>query len=124
MSAKEERIRADGAAWALEIAEQKGIDGLREELKKRGMYRIPLRLSDSVLHEFEQRTKKTCVQTILITSLAVLHDEFGFGHDRLNRFRKRFNVKADSLQADYATWPDYIQMLKDECGIEVEIDGI
>lgn len=61
------------------------------------------------------------LDTMLILSVAVLHDEFGFGQKRCQRFIDRANRIAGSLVDDMATWDDYRQMVKEEIGIEMEI---
>lgn len=33
---KEERARRDGMAYALKVAKEKGVEGLEEEIKRRG----------------------------------------------------------------------------------------
>ena len=54
----------------------------------------------------------------------VLHDEFGFGKKRLQQAVERFNLKVDCLCEGYVTWQDYIDTLKDEVDIELEITNL
>lgn len=51
----------------------------------------------------------------------MLHDEFGFGHDRLNRFKERFNFKAECIGDSFTDWQDQIEILREECGLEYSI---
>lgn len=39
---KEERARREGMAYALKVAKEKGVDGLEEEMKRRGVSIAPL----------------------------------------------------------------------------------
>ena len=61
------------------------------------------------------------VDTVTILSVATLHDEFGFGTQRCDRFIKRFNKKAECIMDDMASWNDYIKTIKEELGIELGI---
>ncbi len=50
-----------------------------------------------------------------------LHDEFGFGASRIERFRKRFDFKTECLMENYVTWLEMINTLKEETGVTFEI---
>lgn len=121
MTSKEEQARLQGMSYALRVAKEKGIDGLEEELKRRQAYNIPIRISNKELQEFTTNAKNMMLDTILILASVTLHDEFGFGHDRLNRFKERFNFKAECIGEDFTDWQDQIAILKEECGLEYSI---
>lgn len=121
MTSKEEQARREGMSYALRVAKEKGIDGLEEELKRRQAYNIPIRISNKELQEFTTNAKNMMLDTILILASVTLHDEFGFGHDRLNRFKERFNFKAECIGDSFTDWQDQIDILKEECGLEYSI---
>ena len=121
MTSKEEQARLQGMSYALRVAKEKGIDGLEEELKRRQAYNIPIRISNKELQEFTTNAKNMMLDTILILASVTLHDEFGFGHDRLNRFKERFNFKAECIGEDFTDWQDQIDILREECGLEYSI---
>lgn len=121
MTSKEEQARLQGMSYALRVAKEKGIDGLEEELKRRQAYNIPIRISNKELQEFTTNAKNMMLDTILILASVTLHDEFGFGHDRLNRFKERFNFKAECIGDSFTDWQDQIDILKEECGLEYSI---
>lgn len=121
MTSKEEQARREGMSYALRVAKEKGIDGLEEELKRRQAYNIPIRISNKELQEFTDNAKNMMLDTILILASVTLHDEFGFGHDRLNRFKERFNFKAECIGDSFTDWQDQIDILKEECGLEYSI---
>lgn len=98
-----------------------GLDALESDLKKRGAYNIPVRIDDKALQEFTDNAKNMMLDTILILASVTLHDEFGFGRERLNRFKKRFNFKAECIGENYTDWNDQISILKEECGLEYSI---
>ena len=121
MTSKEEQARLQGMSYALKVAKEKGIDGLEEELKRRKAYNIPVRIGDKELQAFTDNAKNMMLDTILILASVTLHDEFGFGHDRLNRFKERFNFKAECIGDSFTDWKDQIAILKEECGLEYSI---
>lgn len=65
--------------------------------------------------------KNMMLDTVLILASMTLHDEFGFGKERLQRFIKRFNFKAECIGEGYTSWKEQIDILKDECGLEYQI---
>ena len=121
MTSKEELARREGMSYALKVAKEQGIDGLEEELKRRKAYNIPVRIGEKELQAFTDNAKNMMLDTILILASVTLHDEFGFGHDRLNRFKERFNFKAECIGDSFTDWQDQIEILKEECGLEYSI---
>lgn len=121
MTSKEELARREGMSYALKYVKENGIEALENELKRRGAYNIPIRISDKDLKVFTDNAKMMLLDTVLILASMTLHDEFGFGKDRLQRFVKRFNFKAECIGDDYTTWQDQINILKEECGLEYQL---
>ena len=121
---KEERIREEGVTWAANfVLEHDGdVQELIKEMKWRGMLGVPLGVKKSEVKDFERRMQVACVSRVLCVALLTLHDEFGFGKKRLEKFQKRYNLKADVLIEDFSDWEEYVQILKDECDIELNID--
>ena len=121
MTSKEELARREGMAYALKVAKEQGIEALEEDLKRRKAYNIPVRIGEKELQAFTDNAKNMMLDTILILASVTLHDEFGFGHDRLNRFKERFNFKAECIGDSFTDWQDQIAILKEECGLEYSI---
>ena len=80
------------------------IDALKAEIKRRGAYHIPLRISISEENEFVSRVRANVLDTVLIMTIAVLHDEFDFGKKRISRFKETFNRFSEWLCDDNLTW--------------------
>lgn len=116
---KEELARYEGAAWALRLVDSKGFEEAKKELIDRGAYNMPLQVSKADLHNFSEECKTNVLDTVLLLSLYTLRDEFGFGSERANRFKKRFNEKAECLLGEYCVWQDVQDIVKDELGIDV-----
>lgn len=123
MARKDEYMqgRNEGMLYALNIAKEKGIDELEKEVKLRGYTNLPTQVSKKAMEECILNIKHNVVDTFVILSVATLHDEFGFGKKRAQRFIERFNLKADCLAEDYCTWEDQIDIIKEELGIELDI---
>lgn len=107
------------------MMQEKGIDAAVKELEWRGVTKCPITMLDKTeIIRFQNEVKLTCSQTFCAMSCITLRDEFGFGEKRIRQFIQRFNLKTECLEEDYATWQDYLDILKDELGIELFINGI
>lgn len=115
-----------GMEAALRIVNKGGTEALERELKFRRQTGIHSRLPMTEIQANEgiQQIKLLTILTTMTMSMLTLHDEFGFGHDRLIRFQKRYRLKTDCLaDDDMLSWEDYKGILKDECGIEIVFEG-
>ena len=115
------RGRNDGLAMALRIIESDGIEGLRKEIKFRGVTGIHTALAKKELDQASKQIKEMTLDTMIVLAVATLHDEFDFGQKRCQRFMDRLELKAGCLIDNLATWPDYIKAIKDEIGLELSI---
>ena len=118
---KEEQARMEGMAQALRIAKAKGIDGLEADLKMRNITGLPCAVSRAAMDECIMNIKYNVVDTLTILVAYTLHEKFGFGKTRLNRFIHDFNFQAECLDEDYCTWEDQIEILRQECGLNLSI---
>ena len=118
---KEEQARMEGMAQALRIAKAKGIDGLEADLKMRNITGRPCAVSRAAMDECIMNIKYNVVGTFTILVAYTLHEKFGFGKTRLNRFIHDFNFQAECLDEDYCTWEDQIEILRQECGLDLSI---
>ena len=118
---KEEQARMEGMAQALRIAKTKGIDGLEADLKMRNITGLPCAVSRAAMDECIMNIKYNVVDTFTILVAYTLHEEFGFGKTRLDRFIRDFNFQAECLDEDYCTWEDQIEILRQECGLDLNI---
>ena len=57
----------------------------------------------------------------MIISLMVLHDKFGYGEKRLNKFIDEYQKQLDAYNSGYVeSVNDFTAVLKEECGIELK----
>lgn len=117
---KEEQWRAEGMAFCLRFLEahDNDIDALKEEIRRRGVTHTPLAITKAQELEFVNRVRKTVMETILIVTLAVLHDTFDFGQVRCRRFIDKFNWAGDLLMDDCINWAEMQQGIKEQLGID------
>lgn len=113
--------REDGLLMALEIVKNEGVEALEKEIKFRNVTGIRTALAKKDINRATIKIKEQTVDTVTILSVATLHDEFGFGTQRCDRFIKRFNKKAECIMDDMTSWNDYIKTIKEELGIELGI---
>lgn len=118
---KEEAARYGGAVWMVEYIKKNGIEAAEKELEIRGARNIPLGVNKTDLHKFEVEEKKNTIATILLMTCATLHDEYGFGYDRMNRFIDRFNMKTECIVDNYVDWTDIQQTIQEETGLLIPL---
>ena len=57
----------------------------------------------------------------MIISLMVLHDKFGYGEKRLNKFIDEYQKQLEAYNSGYVERvSDFTTVLKEECGIELK----
>ena len=61
------------------------------------------------------------LDTFTILGVAALHDAFGFGEKRCQKFMDKMGEGAEYLMNDLATWEDYIGAIKEELGMNLKI---
>ena len=120
---KEERWRAEGMSFCLRHLEESGgnVEALKAEIKRRGAYGIPIGVTPKQEADFCRMVRENCLDTILIMTLAVLHDNFGFGHIRAVRFKDAFNTAAELLGDDCINWTEIRQGIEEQLGMNLGI---
>lgn len=123
---KEEQARRAGMAYAFKIAKEKGIDGLEQELKRRGALYAPCFLTQKELDDFTNRVKVHAIGTITAMAEYVLRNKFDFGNcgkngemGRMDKFKYWMNFYAESVIEDYLTIDDMVENLNEETGIDL-----
>lgn len=115
------QYRTDGMEYALRIAKEKGIEALEKEVRFRNKTGISLPVDTEQLNAASNKIKEMTLDTFTILTIATLHDEFGFGEKRCQRWLDRMNKKAECIMDDFAQWEDYIEMIKEELNMDLKI---
>lgn len=116
-----ERGREDGLDLALRIVRDGGLEALEKEIKFRGITGIHTSMAVKDLDKASEKIKEMTMDTFTIMGIAALHDCFGFGQKRCQKWMDKFSEGADFLVDGLATWDDYIKSIKDTIGIDLEI---
>lgn len=116
-----ERGREDGLLLAHKIVKEGGIEALDKEIRFRGCTGIRTSLACKDLDKASEKIKEMTMDTFTIMGIAALHDEFGFGQKRCQKWMDKFAEGANYLEEGLATWQDYIQSIKEELNLTLEI---
>ena len=116
-----ERGREDGLSLALRIAKEGGVEALEREIKFRGVTGMRTGMDTKDLGKAAEQIINITIDTFAVMSVAVLHDEFGFGEKRCQRYMDGINKAAEYIVDGLATWPDYIAAIKEEIGLDLRI---
>ena len=112
-----------GLSLALKLADEGGSEAIAKELKYRGRIGNRLPVSNNDIIKAAEGMKTNVFQTVTALMLLSLHDEFGFGKKRLEQLMDRFMFKTECLMdpANLFCWQDVREIMKDECGMDLEI---
>ena len=112
--------REDGLAMALEIVQKGGVEALEKEIYFRNLTRIRTPLDLEELNQATDKIKRNTISTVIALTIATLMDEFGFGKERIRRFRNRFDGKAECVMDDLVTWSDLVADIEERAGIDLD----
>ena len=115
------RGRMEGLEYAERIVQKDGLKGLQEEIKKRGYTGISINVSHKEMEQATAQMRNMMLDTIMAMSIGILHDEFGYGHDRLQRFIDKFQEGAELLAEGVITWEQIIENTEEVVGIPLSI---
>ena len=123
------RGRIDGLLMALTIVRDGGIEALVKEIETRGKMGINTALCMKELDVASNTIKNVAVETIRIACVSILHDKFGFGQTRCQRFVNAFDKLAEYLDKGWIVWMDLIDQIKKDLKLDMpdtwlEKDGI
>lgn len=124
MSAKEDRLWSDGYEAACQTAREKGIDGLLAEERARGLmgFNGRLTITDLDYNRYSNRIKLVTFQTLRIAFVSILHDEFGFGRQRIDKFLHLIDKMFVYSAKGWVYWMDYIDRIQTELGKSIPVD--
>lgn len=118
-----ERGREDGLDLARRITREGGLEALEKECRFRGVTGIHTSLARKDLDKASEKIKQLVSECCVIMAIAVLHDEFGFGQKRCQKFMTGMDKVSDYIDQGLAEWIDYVQAIKEELGIELSFSG-
>lgn len=116
------RGRMDGLDLALRIVKRDGIEGLEKEIEFRGKTGIHLGISKKEVEQSVEDIKTKILTLFMILTVAALHDTYGFGAKRAGRVLDKLEEGAMLISNDLATWDDYIEAIKEQTGMKIEVE--
>lgn len=106
---------------ALRIVKKDGIQGLERELEYRRITGLNTSLAARDLEKSADKIKEMAMDTMSILGVAALHDAFGFGKSRCMKFLDKMDEGSELVKRNMATWKDYIDGIKEELDLDLEI---
>ena len=126
---KEYEARMQGMIYACNLVEKQGLDALKRDIKMRGITRLPIQISTEKAAEIIEDLSENLYTTFLTMTLMALDEAYGFKKKRMMRFKETFDKMThatydmDWLGGHYVSMSDYLQYLKEECGIDFNADA-
>ena len=94
--------RMQGMHHAYKIANEQGVEALKEDIKKRGLLKCQFNVTAKQMDAMWNELATNMYQNFMATALWSLHCAFGFGKKRLQQFREMFNSKTQlAMDLDY-----------------------
>ena len=118
---KESMARISGMEYAVRRIRETSLEEFEKELRWRNRNRIGMTITPQEISEASNAIKAQTYDTIRIMTLMLLLDKFDFTVEQVEAFNDAWNFRVECLTDNYVEWDDYKQALKDEYGIETEI---
>lgn len=122
---KMHQYRNDGLAFAMKIIDKDGVDGLKKEVQNRKAFFIPFDFGREECKAMYSMLAERILATYNSVALFTLHDKWGFGKKRLERFRDDFNEQCEMISTwdrfgeHYVTIKDMADELCSKYGIDL-----
>lgn len=130
MNKKEEKWRNEGAAYALRLAKEKGIDYLEKDLRSCGALGISVILPQKAVEELYDMLAKRIMNTIKTVALWTLYYEDGWRSTRLQRFEQQMDkhskmcLEYDRYGQNYIRLSDMAKEMQEKCGIHPDMETL
>lgn len=119
-----------GMISARNIVKEKGLEELEKEIRLRGLLKVPITITKEKVDKWAEGIKENMYNNMLTATLYALHEEFGFGKERLKRFRDKYNdialqaMDLDWLGQHYVSLEDYATELNEKYDMKLDSDSI
>ena len=124
---KEFEARMQGMLYAHKIAMERGLDELEKDIKMRGVLKLDIWADKKEVDALYDTLSTNLYQHMLVTVMYSLNNAYGFGKDRLERFKKEFDknvlmlTKLDWMGEHYVTFEDWARELNEKYGMEFDV---
>lgn len=116
MNRKEEQWRNEGAAYALRVVKDKGVDGLERDLRCRGVCGISVVVPEEHLKSMYLVLLHRLSDTIRTLALWTLYEDYGWRGKRLKQYIERMlrhTMVCDSWDAYANRYVKVSDMMKE-----------
>lgn len=113
------RGRADGLLLALAVVREGGVKALEKEILMKGRMGVDTSLTMKELDVASEKIKEVAIETLRIASVSILHDMFGFGQSRCQKFMGAFDKMTDYLKNGWTSWMEVIDHIKEDLNLEM-----
>lgn len=130
MANKEFEWRMQGMMYACKLAEEKGIDALKADMKRRGLTKAPITIKQSEIDYFVDYCSKNLYANMFSVFAYALHELFGFGGDRLRRVKDFTNKMVDDVMdldymgEHYVRLEDFAIEMNERYDLGIDIEAI
>ncbi len=127
---KEFQWRMEGILHAREVVKKDGLEGLDKEIKMRGFLQAPLVYSKGQIDGWWDELSTNLYATMTTVAGMVLREHFGFGKQRLLKFRNEFQnmtksaLDLDYLGSHYVTLEDYANELNEQFDMGIDVSRV
>lgn len=127
---KDFECRMSGMLYAYEIAKKGGVEGLEKEIKRRGISKVPIKITESQMNAMLAYLSRNLYANLLSTFGYGLHELYGFGEKRIKRLIKYIDVMVkntfdmDYMGEHYIRLEDYAIELNEKYHLGIDVEAI
>lgn len=121
------RYHNEGAAFFMKLIEELGYEEAKRQLSMRIDKKISICVKPEIIDKSTANVKENIYNNMVAFIYTVLHDEFGFGKDRMLRFKKEFDLLAETVYEtspmghNYLTIEDLARGIEEKYNLGVDI---
>lgn len=110
MNRKEEKWRNEGAAYALRVAKEEGVEHLEQDLRRRGAVGIPMNIPEKAIEATYDMLAKRIMNTMKTVAMWVLYEEHGWRSVRLQRFEQQMDKHSEACMSYDRYGQSYVKL--------------
>lgn len=93
-----------------------------KQMKKK-LKQQPITMTPAQLNKLKSEATEHALKVIIGFSMLAIRDEFGFGHDRLMKFHKKFFDISEAYNEGYISTHDVWSTIEKETGIQFDTEA-
>lgn len=114
--------RNQALRYALQIAEERGVEGLREEISKRGIMGISILAPAKEVLDVKVAITKRTIDVIMLFTIDLLTREFGFDEYDAKLYQKKFKELTWEIELNpEMSVEEYAKEVSERVGFDISI---